>query len=60
MPTKRRGLAALFALLALVLGFSGVAAAAPESPDTTAATSSCTARPITTDEISAEYIRTLD
>lgn len=60
MPMKKRGLAALFALLALALGFSGVAAAAPESPDTTAATSSCTARPITTDEISAEYIRTLD
>lgn len=60
MTQKRHGLAALFALLALALGFSGVAAAAPESPDTTAATSSCTARPITTDEISAEYIRTLD
>jgi len=44
----------------MVFGFSGVAAAVPESPDTTAATSSCTARPITTDEISAEYIRTLD
>ena len=60
MPMKKRGLAALFALLAMVFGFSGVAAAVPESPDTTAATSSCTARPITTDEISAEYIRTLD
>lgn len=60
MLTRRRGLAALFALLALALGFSGVAAAAPENTDTTAATSSCTARPITADEISAEYIRTLD
>lgn len=60
MTQKRHGLAALFALLAMVFGFSGVAAAVPESPDTTAATSSCTARPITTDEISAEYIRTLD
>lgn len=60
MLTRRRGLAALFALLALALGFSGVAAAAPENTDMTAATSSCTARPITADEISAEYIRTLD
>lgn len=60
MPIQRR-LAALFALLALALGFSGVAAAAPEKPaDTTAATSSCTPRPITGKEVSAEYIRTLD
>ena len=42
MLTRRRGLAALFALLALALGFSGVAAAAPESPDDTTVTSSCT------------------
>ncbi len=60
MSMLRRGLAALFALLALAFGFSGVAAAAPENPNTATATSSCTARPITTDEISAEYIRTLD
>lgn len=55
----RRGLAALFALLALLFGFSGVAAAAPEKPDDTTATS-CTARPITDEEVSAEYIRTVD
>ena len=60
MTQKRHGLAALFALLAMVFGFSGVAAAAPESPDTTAATSSCTPRPISAGEISAEYIRTMD
>lgn len=60
MPMKKRGLAALFALLAMVFGFSGVAAAVPESPDTTAATSSCTPRPISAGEISAEYIRTMD
>lgn len=55
----RRGLAALFALLALLFGFSGVAAAAPEKPDDTTATS-CTARPITDEEVSAEYVRTVD
>ena len=60
MPMKKRGLAALFALLAMVFGFSGVAAAVPESPDTTAATSSCTPRPISAGEISAEYIRAVD
>lgn len=60
MTQKRHGLAALFALLAMVFGFSGVAAAAPENPDTTAATSSCTPRPISAGEISAEYIRTMD
>lgn len=60
MPMKKRGLAALFALLALLFGFSGVAAAAPESPNTATATSSCTPRPITAEEVSAEYIRTLD
>lgn len=60
MPMKKRGLAALFALLAMVFGFSGVAAAVPESPDTTAAMSSCTPRPISAGEISAEYIRTMD
>ena len=61
MPFKRRGLAALFALLALLFGLSGVAAAAPEKPDgTTAATSSCTPRPIGPEEISAEYIRAVD
>ena len=61
MPMKKRGLAALFALLAMVFGFSGVAAAAPEKPDDmTAATSSCTPRPIGPEEISAEYIRTVD
>jgi hypothetical protein len=43
----------------MVFGFSGVAAAAPEKPDDTTATS-CTARPITGEEVSAEYIRTLD
>lgn len=59
MPMKKRGLAALFALLAMVFGFSGVAAAAPEKPDDTTVTS-CTARPITGEEVSAEYIRTLD
>ena len=61
MPFKRRGLAALFALLALLFGLSGVAAAAPEKPDDmTAATSSCTPRPIGPEEISAEYIRAVD
>lgn len=60
MPMKKRGLAALFTLLAMVFGFSGVAAAAPESPDTTAATSSCTPQPISAGEISAEYVRTMD
>ena len=55
----RRGLAALFALLALLFGFSGAAAAAPEKPDDTTATS-CTARPITDEEVSAEYVRTVD
>ena len=60
MTQKRHGLAALFALLALVFGFSGAAAAAPENTDTTAATSSCTPRPISAGEISAEYIRTMD
>lgn len=60
MTQKRHGLAALFALLAMVFGFSGVAAAAPEAPDATTATSSCTPRPITAEEVSAEYIRTLD
>lgn len=59
MTQKRHGLAALFALLAMVFGFSGVAAAAPEKPDDTTATS-CTARPITGEEVSAEYIRTMD
>ena len=59
MPMKKRGLAALFARLALLFGFSGVAAAAPEKPDDMTATS-CTARPITGEEVSAEYIRTLD
>lgn len=59
MTQKRHGLAALFALLAMVFGFSGVAAAAPEKPDDTTVTS-CTARPITGEEVSAEYIRTLD
>lgn len=58
---RRGGLAALFALLALALGLSGVAAAAPENPDDmTTATSSCTPRPISAAEVSAEYIRTLD
>lgn len=60
MTQKRHGLAALFALLAMVFGFSGVAAAAPEGPDTTTATSSCTPRPITAEEVSAEYVRTVD
>ena len=60
MTQKRHGLAALFALLAMVFGFSGVAAAAPEGPDTTTTTSSCTPRPITAAEISAEYIRAVD
>lgn len=60
MTQKRHGLAALFALLAMVFGFSGVAAAAPEAPDATTATSSCTPRPISAGEVSAEYIRTLD
>lgn len=60
MFKARRGLAALFALLALVLGFSGVAAtAAPEKPDNTTA-ASCTPRPISGAEVSAEYIRTVD
>lgn len=57
---RRGGLVALFALLALTLGFSGAAAAAPESTDTTTTTSSCTPRPIGSEEVSAEYIRTLD
>ena len=60
MTQKRHGLAALFALLAMVFGFSGVAAAAPEGPDATTATSSCTPRPITAEEVSAEYVRTVD
>ena len=61
MFKARRGLAALFALLALALGFSGVAAAAPEKPDDmTTTTSSCTPRPISATEISAEYIRAVD
>ncbi len=61
MFKARRGLAALFALLALALGFSGVAAAAPENPDDmTTTTSSCTPRPISATEISAEYIRAVD
>lgn len=61
MFKARRGLAALFALLALALGFSGVAAAAPENPDDmTTTTSSCTPRPISAAEISAEYIRAVD
>ena len=60
MTQKRHGLAALFALLAMVFGFSGVAAAVPEGPDATTATSSCTPRPITAEEISAEYIRAVD
>ena len=61
MFKARRGLAALFALLALALGFSGVAAAAPEKPDDmTTTTSSCTPRPISAAEISAEYIRAVD
>ena len=60
MPMKKRGLAALFALLALLFGFSGVAAAAPESPGTTTVTSSCNPRPISAGEVSAEYVRTLD
>ena len=60
MSTKRYGLAALFALLTLALGFSGVAAAAPESPDDTTVTSSCTPRPIGSEEVSAEYVRTVD
>lgn len=60
MSMLRRGLAALFVLLALVLGLSGVAAAAPEGPDATTATSSCTPRPITAEEVSAEYVRTVD
>ena len=60
MSFGRRGLAALFALLALAFGFSGVAAAAPENPNTATATSSCTPRAIAPAEISAEYVRTLD
>lgn len=60
MSMLRRGLAALFALLALAFGFSGVAAAAPENPNTATATSSCTPRAIAPAEISAEYVRTLD
>ena len=60
MPFRKRSLAVLFALLAMVFGFSGVAAAAPESPDTTTVTSSCTARAISPAEISAEYIRAVD
>lgn len=60
MTQKRHGLAALFALLAMVFGFSGVATAAPEKPDDTTATSSCTPRPIGPEEISAEYIRAVD
>ena len=61
MLFNRHRLAALFALLALLFGFSGVAAAAPENPDgTTAATSSCTPRPIGPEEISAEYVRAVD
>ena len=58
--TIRRELAALFALLAMALGFSGVAAAAPEKPDTVTAASQCTPRPISASEISAEYIRAVD
>lgn len=60
MPMTKRGLAALFALLAMALGFSGVAAAAPEKPDTVTAASQCTPRPISASEISAEYIRAVD
>lgn len=60
MFKARRGLAALFALLALLFGFSGVAAAAPESPNTATATSSCTPRAIAPAEISAEYVRAVD
>lgn len=60
MPFRKRSLAVLFALLAMVFGFSGVAAAAPESPDTTTVTSSCTARAISPAEISAEYVRAVD
>lgn len=56
----KRGLAALFALLTLALGFSGVAAAAPEKPDTVAGASQCTPRAISPSEISAEYIRAVD
>ena len=57
---RRGGLAALFALLALTLGFSGAAAATPENPDTVAGASQCTPRPISPEEVSAEYIRTMD
>lgn len=60
MSMLRRGLAALFALLALAFGFSGVAAAAPENPNTATATSSCTPRAIAPAEISAEYVRAVD
>lgn len=60
MPFRKHSLAVLFALLAMVFGFSGVAAAAPEGPDATTATSSCTPRPITAEEVSAEYVRTVD
>ena len=56
----RRGLAALFALLAMVFGFSGVAAATPEKPNTVAGVSQCTPRAISPSEISAEYIRAVD
>ena len=44
----------------MALGFSGVAAAAPEKPDTVTAASQCTPRPISASEISAEYIRAVD
>ena len=60
MPFRKRSLAVLFALLAMVFGFSGVAAAAPEGPDTTTVTSSCNPRPISAEEVSAEYVRTVD
>lgn len=64
MSFRRRGglaaLFALFALLALTLGFSGAAAATPENPDTVAGASQCTPRPISPEEVSAEYIRTMD
>lgn len=60
MLFKRRGLAALFALLALAFGFSGAAAAAPESTNTVAGAPQCTPRAISPAEVSAEYVRTLD
>lgn len=60
MLFKRRGLAALFALLALAFGFSGEAAAAPENTNTVAGAPQCTPRAISPAEVSTEYVRTLD